>query len=338
MKWMEQLLMSYPGATDIHLTWGRPLSVRHEGRIVRSRALSDPFLKELLSGLSDRQKETLRESGACDSSFSAGSIRCRLHCYQSEGRVSAAVRLLPALSSLPEDADQAWLAAVACMPAGLVLITGATGSGKSTIMARLIQTMSRRPCHIVTIEDPVEYIFPQEEALIHQREVGRDTASFGSGVIEALREDPDVIAIGEMRDPETISAALAAAETGHLVAGTLHNDRAADAIGRIAHSFPAEKERDIRRRLASVLRAVSAQTLCRLGKRVFLIREILVNTQAVSHLIEEGKDKEILSYMEMGTEGMRSYRQALTQIQQRERLTGEEAETLRETVCGGRHW
>lgn len=338
MEWIEQLLKSYPGATDIHLTWGRPLSVRHEGRIVKSQKFSDPFLEELLSRLSDRQKEKMRDSGACDSSFSAGPLRCRLHCYRSAGMVSAAVRLLPALSSLPEDADKAWLSAMACMPSGLVLITGATGSGKSTTMARLIQTMSRRPCHIVTIEDPVEYLFPQGEALIHQREVGRDTASFGSGVIESLREDPDVIAIGEMRDPETISAALAAAETGHLVAGTLHNDRAADAIGRIAHSFPAEKERDIRKRLASVLRAVSAQTLCRLGKRVFLIREILVNTPAVSHLIEEGKDKEILSYMEMGKEGMRTFRQALTQIQQRERLTAEEAEALREAACGGRRW
>ncbi len=336
MEWIHQILAAYPGATDIHLTRGRRLAVRHEGRIVKKETFSDPFLEELLDMLTDGQKETLRRRGACDSSFSSGSLRCRLHCYRSEGILAAAVRLLPDVSALPEDADQVWLDKMASVPAGLVLITGATGSGKSTTMARLVQTMSRRPCHIVTIEDPVEYLFPEGEALIHQRELGRDTASFGSGVIESLREDPDAIAIGELRDTETIRAALSAAETGHLVVGTLHNHRAADAIGRIAHSFPSDKERDIRRRLASVLRAVSAQTLCRMGRRTFLVREILVNTAAVSHLIEEGKDKEILSYMEMGREGMRSYRQALTQIQQKEHLNERETAALTAMVCGGR--
>lgn len=336
MEWIHRILASYPGATDIHLTRGQKLAVRHEGRIVKGETLSNPFLDELLAILTDQQKEKLCRCGACDSSFSAGLLRCRLHCYRSDGLLAAAVRLLPDISALPEDADQPWLERMAFVSAGLVLITGATGSGKSTTMARIIQIMSRRSCHIVTIEDPVEYLFPKGEALIHQRELGRDTVSFGSGVIESLREDPDVIAIGELRDTETIRAALSAAETGHLVVGTLHNFRAADAIGRIAHSFPSDKERDIRRMLASVLRAVSAQTLCRVGRRTFLIREILVNTAAVSHLIEEGKDKEILSYMEMGREGMRSYRQALARLRGKEHLTAAETAALEAMVCGGR--
>jgi len=327
---LQELLFLYPAATDVHVTEGMPILVREAGELKKSEEASAPFLSTLFSLLPEEKKSVFRRDGACDLSFTDGDIRCRLHMYRAGGRTAAALRLFPSLSMLPPDKDEAWIRTVSRLRAGLVLVTGATGSGKSTTLARMIGTVGMtRACHIITIEDPAEYLFSFEKALIHQREIGSDTPSFSEGVRSALREDPDVIVIGEMRDAETISAALTAAETGHLVLATLHNKSASSAVGRIVHAFPAEKENEIRNLLASVLRSVGAQTLFRVGTRTFPLREILVNTTAVSHLIREGKDAQITAYMEMGSQGMRTLKQAADRLIWEEKLSYDEKEALK---------
>lgn len=322
---IEKLAGSYPAMTDIHLTEGSPIVIRLYGNLkglkeVASGELFDQLLSQYVT---EEKKEIFQQIGACDSSFSVGTIRCRLHMYHSGGVRAAAIRLLPELSSCDSDPDQSWMEKIAALEHGLVLITGASGSGKSTAMARLLSLISqKRPCHIVTLEDPVEYILPSEKALVHQREIGRDVVDFPHGIREALREDPDVIALGEMRDPETMAAALTAAETGHLVLGTLHTTRAKDAVGRIIHGFPAAREREIRSLLAANLSAVAAQRLYRAGKKTYLLREILTNLPAIAHLIREGKEEQIPSYMEMGLQHMRTMKQAaygLKDISEKER-------------------
>ena len=194
---------------------------------------------------------------------------------------------------------------------GVILIVGPTGSGKSTTMCAMLQELANEETNLMTLEDPVEYVIPMEKALIHQREIGRDVVDFPQGIRDALREDPDVIALGEMRDSETISAALTAAETGHLVLGTLHTTRAKDVPARIIHAFPGDRQEEIRGLLAANLVTVSSQMLYRSGKETWLLREILTNVAAVAHLIREGKEEQIPSYMEMGLSQMRTMKQAM---------------------------
>ena len=213
------------------------------------------------------------------------------------------------------DPDEKWLEKIAKLSSGLVLFSGPTGSGKSTTMARVLEQIGKEKArHIVTFEDPVEYVLSVGKSLVRQREIGRDAVSFAEGVRESLREDPDVIAVGEMRDRETIAAALTAAETGHLVLGTLHNGRALEAVGRMVHVFPAEEQNEVRLIISSVLRCVSAQRLWRMGTKTVLLREILTNTPAVANLIREGKEAQVLSYMETGVNDMRTLRQAVYKV------------------------
>ena len=217
---IEKLLAANPAMTDIHLTEGLPLMIRVYGALKKMKEIAEPQLfAELISSYvhEDRQAAYQR-TGSADSAFSLGNVRCRLHLYRSGGLASAAIRILPELSLLGADPDRTWLEKVSQLSHGLVLITGSSGSGKSTTMARILSLISqKRACHVVTLEDPVEYVIPMEKALIHQREIGRDVVDFPQGIRDALREDPDVIALGEMRDSETISAALTAAENGHSV-------------------------------------------------------------------------------------------------------------------------
>lgn len=303
--WMAALR----GVTDIHLTEGAPALVRRAGILEAAPEL--PGVAELEAVIPEKKRAAYRESGVCDCAFTAGTVRCRLHLYRAGGRRAAAIRLLPDLADLPPDGDGPWLRAVTDLAGGLVLVTGPTGSGKSTALARIVQTLCRRSCHIITVEDPPEYLFPRGPALVHQKEVGTDVASFADGVRDALREDPDVVVIGELRDRATMEAALTAAETGRLVLATLHDDSAVGAVGRIVHAFPAEREREVRAILAAVLRFAAAQVLCRVGERTLLLREILANTAPVAHLIRDGKDEQISSYMEMGRLHMRTFPQAL---------------------------
>ncbi len=323
---LTALLSDFPSATDIHLTEGMPVALRVEGDLVRVAVDGGAVLAALRELLGERVEESLSRRGAYDGAVSVGAVRCRVHWYRAGGNRAAAIRILPPFSSLPADPDADWMEETLCRHAGLVLVTGPTGSGKSTTLAHMVQHLGGRPCHIVTIEDPVEYLFSSSRALIHQREVGTDVPDFASGVTDALREDPDVIVIGEMRDAATMAAALTAAETGHLVLATMHNKTAADAIGRMVHAFPSDKEEEIRALLASVLHTIAAQVLYRKGGRTYLLREILVNTPPIAHLIREGKDAQLSTYIESGTRRMRTLKQAVGRLAMAESWPYEEKE------------
>ena len=331
---IEKIVTTHPGVTDIHITEDSPVMIRQYGNLKKCRDVvtHEDFDALFQTYVSEKQKEIGTKIGGCDSSFSIGNTRFRLHIYRSGGKWAAALRILPVLSTIGNDPDQGWIEKIAALDHGLVLITGASGSGKSTTLARITSWINqKRPCHIITLEDPVEYEIPSEKALVHQREIGRDVVDFPRGIQEALREDPDVIVLGEMRDAETMGAALTAAETGHLVLGTLHTTRAKDAIGRMIHAFPGDRERDIRSLLAANLSAVAAQELYRSGKETYLLREIMTNVPAISHLIREGKEEQIPSYMEMGLQHMRTMKQAVYQLKG---ISEREREKMMKAVMG----
>lgn len=321
---LTALLADFPSATDIHITEGEAVRVRAGGML---SVWDGAEAAGLLAGvLGEEARAAIGQVGAYDGAVSVGEVRCRIHGYRSMGRLSAAVRILPALSHLPPDPDGPWMDDVTHRHAGLVLVTGPTGSGKSTTLAHLVCRLSAHPLHIVTIEDPAEYVFPSRAALIHQREVGRDTEDFAAGVREALREDPDVLVIGELRDAPTMAAALTAAETGHLVLSTMHTKTAAGAVSRLVHGFPSEKESEIRAALSQALLSIAAQTLYRKDGRTHLLREILVNTPPIAHLIREGKEAQLASYMETGTRHMRTMKQAVSRVAASEHWTYDERE------------
>lgn len=331
---IEKIITTHTGITDIHITEESPVMIRQYGNLKKGKdmATHEDFEELFQNYVTEKQKDLFAQTGGCDSSFSIGNTRIRLHIYRSGGKWAAALRILPVLASCGSDPDQGWIEKIGALEHGLVLITGASGSGKSTTLARITTWISqKRPCHIITLEDPVEYEISSDKALVHQREIGRDVVDFPHGIQEALREDPDVIVLGEMREAETIGAALTAAETGHLVLGTLHTTRAKDAIGRIIHAFPSERERDIRSLLASNLAAVASQTLYRTGKETYLLREIMTNLPAISHLIREGKEEQIPSYMEMGLQHMRTMKQAIYQLKG---ISEREREKLVKIVVG----
>ncbi len=312
MEWIKKWKAAYPRLTDIHLTEGEAVAVRENGNLIKTEETAGKDLFEaFFRDLPDTKKEEYGKSGACDIAFGGADGRFRLHLYRCGNKDCAALRLLPPLSGMKADPDEAWLEEVAGLTRGLVIISGPSGSGKSTTLARLLQKIGgKRSCHIVTLEDPVEYILSSKRSLIHQREIGADAADFAQGVRDSLREDPDVIAVGEMRDGETMAAALTAAETGHLVLGTLHNGRATEAISRMIHGFPADRQSEVRSVLASVLRCVSTQRLWRRGTKTILLREILTNSPAISRLIRDGKEEQVVSYMETGAKHMRTLKQA----------------------------
>ena len=254
----------------------------------------------ILSLLSDKHRATAERGGDVDTSFeTAGGMRHRVNVFHQQNRIATAIRLLnddiPTFEQLglPEP-----LRMLANEPRGLVLVTGPTGSGKSTTLAAMIDYInSRRACHILTVEDPVEYVYKQKMALIHQRNVGEDVESFSSALRSAMREDPDVILVGEMRDFETISAAVTAAETGHLVLSTLHTTGASMTVDRIIDVFPPHSQQQIRTQLASVLKGVVTQTLIPRaeGKGRIAAFEIMLGSDAVLNLIRENKAHQLNS-------------------------------------------
>ena len=248
-----------------------------------------------------------RERGAADTSFSEGGYRFRFHLYSVRGVGTASIRVLPSLKQLPPDSDEEWIKEVASLASGLVLITGPTGSGKTTLLARIIDAVNKlKSVHLIMLEDPVEYEFISGKALIHQREKERDFLKFSDGIRAALREDPDIIVVGEMRDSETMRAALLAAETGHLVLATMHSSRAVEAISRVVHAFPADEQDEIRMVLSSVLRSISAQLFYKREGESILLREILMMTPAIARLIRDGRDEQIRSYMGLSQGSMRT--------------------------------
>lgn len=286
------------GASDIHLVCGLPPRYRVDGSLqdLDSAPLTEADCLSAVQALAGEHFPRLEAEGELDLAATLCGVRCRLNLFRQQGAYSAAVRLLsdhiPALEelglppSVPGFLD---------FGRGLVLITGETGSGKSTTLAALLQRLNEtRPLHLLTLEDPVEYRYPPGRCIVNQREVGRDTRSFASGLRAALREDPDVILVGEMRDLDTIETALTAAETGHLVFATVHTQSAADSVDRLVGVFPGQRQQQIRLQLSMTLRAVLSQRLLpRRGGGRALACEVMQVDGAVRSLIREGKTPQL---------------------------------------------
>ena len=288
------------GASDIHLINGVPPKYRKDGQLenMTEQPLSTEDCRNYAKALSltEQGYQTFLETGELDAAETYAGNRCRIHIFKQQGHPSAAVRLLsdriPRLDTLglPPAALE-----LPGLHKGIVLVTGETGSGKSTTLAAMLDFINHtKRCHIVTLEDPVEYMYTPDKAAINQREVGKDTKSFASGLRASLREDPNVILIGEMRDRETIETAITAAETGHLVFGTLHTGSASDAVDRIVQVFPEGMQQQIRLQLSMVLQAVITQQLIpkRGGGRALAV-EMMVVTDAIRNLIRNGNTPQI---------------------------------------------
>jgi len=309
------------GASDVHLSVGEPPLVRidgdlrHETREPLRAEHAEALLAELTT---DAQRATLASTRELDAALDIGSARCRLNAFFHRLGLGLALRLLPAaipkLASLclPRGVEE-----LTRLEKGLVLVVGPTGSGKSTTLASMLDRINEEQSgHIVTIEDPIEYVHASRRCLVQQREVGVHTATFDEALRRALRQDPDVLLVGEMRDLETIRLALTASETGHLVFATLHAPDASQAIDRIVDAFPAGEQGQVRTQLAGTLEAVLGQTLCkrRGGGRLAAV-EILRGTTAVRNLIREGKTHQLPSMMQTGQrEGMQTMHDALATL------------------------
>ena len=286
------------GASDIHLVAGLTPRCRVDGAIrpLGEEVLTPLQCEELVQELAGGELATLRVVGEADLALTIAGVRCRLNLFRQQGGWSAAIRLLN--EHIPDLSELGLPKVVSDFPAysqGLVLITGETGSGKSTTLAAILNQINRQEAkHILTLEDPIEYIYTPDRCVINQREVGKDTQSFAAGLRAALREDPDVILVGEMRDLETIETALTAAETGHLVFGTVHTNSAADSIDRMVDVFPAQRQQQIRLQLSMTLKAVlSQQLLPRAGGGRVLACEVMKVDGAIRNLIREGKTPQI---------------------------------------------
>ena len=310
------------GASDVHLTVGIPAIYRIDGDLVTATEgpLQDEDVQIAASQLaSEKQLDELKATGEVDFAVTFdGSIRMRCNAFYQQGHVALALRMLPlkipTMQSLelgPIFVEQAE------KPRGLVLLTGPTGSGKSSTLAAMLDHINHnRRRHIITLENPIEFLYTPDQCIINQREVGDDTESFAAGLRAALRQDPDVILVGEMRDLETISTAITAAETGHLVFGTLHTKGAANTIDRIIDVFPPEQQEQVRIQLADVLEcAISKTLLPRIGGGRVAAYEILVATPAVRSLIRQNKSFQITSAMQTGKrQGMQLLDDALADL------------------------
>ncbi|MCF0155867.1 MAG: Flp pilus assembly complex ATPase component TadA [Veillonella sp.] len=287
-------------ATDIHVEEQGPVCLREEsGLQATSFIATSEHLLELYKEIGIKGSDDIGQS--VDTAFSYGQVRVRVHLYKSSGKVCATLRLLPKKDlSLDGDGDKELLTSICQMRDGLILITGPTGSGKSFTLALCIAYINAHfKEHIITLEDPIEFVFTNEESLIHQRQLGLDVETMASGIRDAMREDPDVIMVGELRDRETVEAALHAAETGHLVLATMHTQRAIMAVNRIIAMFPGEQQDEVRNQLSQVLKVVICQRLVRLDGQFISLRDILVNTPAVANLIRMRKEPQIVSLQEL---------------------------------------
>ncbi|NUU06979.1 type IV pilus twitching motility protein PilT [Leifsonia sp. C5G2] len=311
-------------ASDLHVTVGAPPMVRIDGALTPAVAGApwgtERTLEALMSLLTDRQKELFRRELELDFAFTiSANSRFRVNLYQQRGSVGAAFRLIPTeIKQLRELGVPEQIARFATLPRGLVLVTGPTGSGKSTTLAALVDLVnSTRADHIVTVEDPIEFMHTHKKSIVNQREVGHDTHSFNNALKHVLRQDPDVILIGELRDLETISVALTAAETGHLVFATLHTQDAPQTIDRVIDVFPPHQQGQVRAQLAATLQGVVCQTLVKRasGRGRAVATEVLMMTPAIANLIREGKTYQIASAMQAGRgDGMHTMDQHLADL------------------------
>ncbi len=334
---LHQLLraMVEKGASDLHLTTGSPPQLRIDGRLVplKTPPLSPAETKQLCySILTDAQKHKFEEEDELDLSFGVKTLsRFRANVFLQRGAVAAAFRTIPfKIRALGELGLPPVVAELAKKPRGLILVTGPTGSGKSTTLAGIIdQINTDRHEHIITVEDPIEYLHSHKNCVVNQREVGEDTKSFKKALKYILRQDPDVVLIGEMRDLETTEAALTIAETGHLAFATLHTNSAVQTINRILDMFPPYQQGQVRAQLSFVLEAVLTQNLLpRMGAsgRV-LISEVLIPNAAIRNLIREDKVHQIYSQMQVGQSrfGMQTFNQSLASAVARKLVSIEDA-------------
>ena len=324
-------LLLQAGGSDLHLTAGAVPSVRVRGAIVSlpGYAILDPAtIERLVLGVLDEHKtELFRDELELDTSYSvAGLSRFRMNVFRQRGAIGAVLRAIP--FEIPDFASLQMppvIRTFAELHRGLVLVTGPTGSGKSTTLASLLDIINRtRAVHILSCEDPIEFLHSHKKAIVNQREVGEDTRSFSAALKRALREDPDVILVGEMRDLETIHMALTAAETGHLVFATLHTQSAPQTVDRIVDVFPPEQQGQIRVMLATTLQAVVTQQLVPTadGKGRAAAVEVLIATPAVRNLIRERKGHQIASQMQAGSKyGMVTMDQHLADLVRSRRIT-----------------
>ncbi len=334
---LDQLLafMTKQGASDLHLKPTRPPLLRLTGRLVplKTEALTVDDLQRMVDGiLTPVQKRRLEENMSVDLGYGVpGVARFRGNIYLQRGNLAACFRRIPFDIKTVEDLDLPKVLVDFCtMPMGLVLVTGPTGSGKSTTLAALIKHISAtRPVHVITIEDPLEFLFADDMASISQREVGTDTMKFREALRNAMRQDPDVIMVGEMRDPDTIQTVITAAETGHLVFSTLHTNSAAQTIDRILDSFPAEQQAQIRAQLAQVLKGVVSMKLVERADRSERVAalEVLRTSPKIAKMIEKGETAELLEEIEssVGYYRMQSMNQSLMALLVHGTITYDEA-------------
>ncbi|MDJ0337787.1 type IV pilus twitching motility protein PilT [Cryobacterium sp. PH31-O1] len=330
------------GASDLHLTVGAAPRIRVDGALRAIDGAGEWLIEKVSSALysllTPQQRESFDRDLELDFAYTAGGARFRVNYYLQRNSVGGAFRLIPReIKSLAELEVPETVARFARLPRGLVLVTGPTGSGKSTTLAGLIDLVNRtRANHIVTVEDPIEFMHQHRMSLVNQREVGHDTHSFAAALKHVLRQDPDVILIGELRDLETISVALTAAETGHLVFATLHTQDAAQTIDRLIDVFPPYQQAQVRTQLALILQGVVCQVLVKKtgGGRV-VATEVLVSTPAVSNLIREGKTHQLNSAMQAGRGlGMHTMDQHLADLVNNGTITREVAEEQAQDVIG----
>ena len=327
------------GGSDLHLACGQAPFGRFNGQLrpmVQDLTMSEEQCNRLIfSLLNNSQRKHLEQNWDLDCSYGLKDVaRFRVNVYRQRGTYAACLRALgneiPALEKLgmPPVVEQ-----ITRKPKGLVLVTGPTGSGKTTTLASLLDHINHtRSEHILTIEDPIEFTYKNDKSLIHQREVSEDTRSFANALRAALREDPDVILVGEMRDLETIQLAITAAETGHLVLGTLHTSSAAQTVDRMVDVFPPVQQTQIRVQLSSSLVGVFSQTLCKrlnpapgqFGR--VMAQEIMINTPAIANLIREGKTAQLYSQIQTGGQmGMQTLERALANLVQQGDVSRNEA-------------
>jgi twitching motility protein PilT len=313
--------------SDLHMTVDAPPTVRQNGELIPIAGydpLSPQVLQKLLYAIiTQKQREHFEEHLELDFAYSVpGKARFRVNMYRQRDAVGAAFRLIPyEIKPLEALGVPPVVANFAQLPRGFVLVTGPTGSGKSTTLASIVDLANRtRRDHIMTVEDPIEFLHQHQQCLVNQREVGEDTHSFANALKHVLRQDPDIILVGEMRDLETISVALTAAETGHLVFATLHTQDAAQTIDRVIDVFPPHQQQQVRVQLAGALQGIVCQTLCRTydGQGRAVATEVLIATPAIRNLVREGKTHQIYSALQAGGKfGMQTLDQSIADLVKR---------------------
>jgi twitching motility protein PilT len=328
-------IMIERGASDLHITTGTPPQIRLHGKLTPltqfERLTPQDTQRLAYSVLNEGQKQKFEEDNELDLSFGIqGLARFRCNVYRQRGAVASAIRVIPIkIRTFDELGLPTIVEQLADRPKGLILVTGPTGSGKSTTLAAMVDKINNeRTEHIMTIEDPIEFVHHHKKCLVNQREVFSDTQSFKNALKYILRQDPDVVLVGEMRDLETSSAALTIAETGHLTLGTLHTNSCAQTINRIIDVFPTSQQSQVRAQLSLVLEGVLSQQLIPTpdGRGRVMSLEIMVTTPAIRNLIREEKIHQIYSAMQAGGKfGMQTMNQSLLELVQKRKISREEA-------------